>query len=71
MKHEVKLGKNNNADNRSALWLDLSDYISGPSLNPQGDYLAIVKIQRTDEGKITKLNIYKTSENIKKAEDFT
>ncbi|PKI15733.1 TolB family protein [Colwellia sp. 12G3] len=71
MKHEVKLGKNSNADNRSALWLDLSDYISGPSLSPQGDYLAIVETQRTDEGKTTKLNVYKTSENTKKADEFT
>ncbi len=71
MKHEVKLGQYSNADNRSALWLDLSDYISGPSLSPQGDYLAIVETQRTDDGKTTKLNVYKTSENTKKAEEFT
>ncbi len=70
MKHEVKLSKNSNADNRSALWLDLSDYISGPSLSPQSDYLAIVETQRTDDGKTTKLNVYKTSENTKKAEEF-
>lgn len=71
MKHEVKLGTNSTADNRSALWLDLSDYISGPSLSPQGDYLAIVETQRTDDGKTTKLNVYKTTENTKKAEQFT
>jgi len=71
MKHEVKLGQHSNADNRSALWLDLSDYISGPSLSPEGDYLAIVETQRTDDGKTTKLNVYKTSENTKKAEEFT
>jgi Tol biopolymer transport system component len=71
MRHELKLGENSNTDNRSALWLDLSDYISGPSLSPQGDYLAIVETQRTDDGKTTKLNVYKTSENTKKAEEFT
>jgi len=71
MKNEIKLSKNSNADNRSALWLDLSDYISGPSLSPQGDYLAIIETQRTDDGKTTKLNVYKTSENTKKAEEFT
>ena len=71
MKHEVKLGEDSNAINRSTLWLDLSDYIDGPSLSPQGDYLAIVETQRTDEGKTTKLIVYKTEENTKKAEEFT
>lgn len=53
-----------------SLWLDLSGYISGPSLSPQGDYLAIVETQRTSGNKTTTLNIYKTSDNIKKAEKF-
>ena len=70
MQHEALLSAQHNADNSSTLWLDLSDYISAPSLSPKGDFLAVVETQRTEEGKSTKLQIYKTSENTKKAEEF-
>lgn len=70
MQHEALLSAQSNTENSSMLWLDLSDYISAPSLSPEGDYLAIVETQRTEEGKTTKLQIYKTSENTKKAEEF-
>ncbi|WP_232769296.1 TolB family protein [Colwellia sp. Bg11-28] len=71
MQHEIKLTAQSNEDNRSKLWLDLSGYTSDPSLSPQGDYLAIVETQRTEEGNTTKLNIYKTGENTKSIEEFT
>lgn len=71
MRHETLLATQSNEDNRSKLWLDLSGYVSDASLSPQGDYLAIVETQRTDSGKKTKLNIYKTEKNEKKAEEFS
>ena len=63
MRHETRLATQSNEGNRSKLWLDLSGYVSDASLSPQGDYLAIVETQRTDSGKTTKLNIYKTITN--------
>ena len=71
MQHETQLSAQSNEENSSKLWLDLSGYVGDPSLSPQGDYLAIVETQRTDEGNTTKLQIYKTSENTKKAEEFS
>ncbi len=65
MQHEAQLTAQSNEDNRSKLWLDLTGYTSGPSLSPQGDHLAIVETQRTEEGNTTKLTIYKTGENTK------
>jgi Tol biopolymer transport system component len=70
MQHEAQLGAQSNEGSRPTLWLDLSGYVSDTSLSPQGDYIAIVESQRTDEGKTTKLNIYKTSDNTKKAKEF-
>ena len=70
MQHEALLSAQSNEESRSTLWLDLSDYISGPSLSPQGDHLAIVETKRTNAGKVTKLHVYKTSENTKKAAEF-
>jgi len=71
MQHEAQLTAQSNEDNRSKLWLDLSGYTSDPSLSPQGDYLAIVETQRTEEGNTTELNIYKTGKNTKSIEEFT
>ncbi|MEY8200617.1 MAG: hypothetical protein RPS47_15380, partial [Colwellia sp.] len=71
IQHEVQLTTQSNEDNSSKLWLDLSGYTSDPSLSPRGDYLAIVETQRTEEGNTTKLNIYKTGENIKSIEEFS
>lgn len=71
MKNEKLLGAQSAEDNRSQLWLDLAGYVSEPSLSPQGDYLAIVETQRTEEGNTTTLNIYKTSENTKQAAEFS
>ena len=71
MQHEARLTTQSNEDNSPKLWLDLSGYVSHASLSPQGDYLAIVESQRTDSGKTTKLNIYKTESNTKKAEEFS
>ncbi|WP_019028801.1 TolB family protein [Colwellia piezophila] len=70
MKHESQLSAQSNQDNSSTLWLDLSGYVGDPSLSPQGDYLAIVESQRKDGKNTTKLRIYKTSDNSKKAEEF-
>lgn len=71
MQHEAQLTAQSKEDNRSKLWLDLSGYTSDPSLSPQGDYLAIVETQRTEEGNTTELNIYKTGKNTKSIEEFT
>ncbi|OUR80280.1 hypothetical protein A9Q75_10655 [Colwellia psychrerythraea] len=71
MQNEAQLTAQSNEDNRSKLWLDLSGYTSDPSLSPQGDYLAIVETQRTEEGNTTELNIYKTSKNTKLLEEFS
>ncbi|GAW95472.1 MULTISPECIES: TolB family protein [Colwellia] len=70
MQHEAQLRADSNEDNSSTLWLDLSGSVGEPSLSPQGDYLAIVETERTDDGNTTKLQIYKTSENTKKIEEF-
>ncbi|NQY48095.1 MAG: hypothetical protein HRT50_03165 [Colwellia sp.] len=71
MQHEAQLSACSSEDSRSKLWLDLSGYVSDASLSPQGDYLAIVETQRNDEGKTTKLEVYKTSDNTEAAEKFS
>jgi len=70
MLHEKQLAAQTTDNKASQLWLDLSGYISAPSLSPTGEYLAIVETKRSDSGNKTKLQIYKTSENAKKAEKF-
>lgn len=71
MQQEAKLATLSNEYNKSKLWLDLSGYISSPSLSPSNDYLAIVETQRNDEERTTKLKVYKTVKNTEKAEEFT
>lgn len=71
MQYEAQLTALSNTDSHSQLWLDLTGYISAPSLSPKGDYLAIVETKRNDEGSTTKLQVYKTSDNTKKAEEFS
>jgi len=71
MQHETQLTAQATADSTSQLWLDLSGYVSDPSLSPTGEYIAIVETKRNDSGNKTKLKIYKTTENTKKAEKFS
>lgn len=71
MQHESALISQGSAEKSSQLWLDLSGYVSDPSLSPEGDHLAIVETQRDDGGSTTKLQVYKTSKNTKKADEFS
>eukprot|EP00487_Bulimina_marginata_P010194 TRINITY_DN5010_c0_g1_i1.p1 TRINITY_DN5010_c0_g1~~TRINITY_DN5010_c0_g1_i1.p1 ORF type:complete len:207 (+),score=43.00 TRINITY_DN5010_c0_g1_i1:82-621(+) len=70
MQHEQRLATQSSADNNSKIWLNLSGYVSAPTLSPSGEHLAIVESQRNGSTSKTTLNIYKTSENAKKAEEF-
>lgn len=70
MQHEQRLATQSSADNNSKKWLNLSGYVSAPTLSPSGEHLAIVESQRNGSTSKTTLNIYKTSENTKKAEEF-
>jgi len=63
---------NNDADKggQSTLWLDLTGYVSAPSLSPNGKNLAIVETSKGDERTKVNLNIYKTEKNTKEEEIF-
>lgn len=70
MQHEAQLTAKTSAEQNSKIWLDLSGPISGPSLSPNGEYIAVVETNRKGNSNKTKLQIYKTTENSKSAEKF-
>ena len=70
MKKEIEFTNKKPGHTQSSLWLDLSGYISAPSLSPLGDYLAIVETHHKNNVKSTSLNVYKTTSNVKQAEYF-
>ncbi len=70
MQHEEELSIQSSVNGESKLWLDLSGYVSEPSLSPSGEYLAVVETQRSDNGTKTQLKIYKTTKNTKKSVEF-
>ncbi|TPH13221.1 TolB family protein [Litorilituus lipolyticus] len=54
----------------SNLWLDLSGYVSAPSISPNGEHLAVVEKTRNDEETKVSLHVYKTEENAEAKKEF-
>ncbi|RHW76532.1 hypothetical protein [Colwellia sp. RSH04] len=54
----------------STLWLDLSGYVSAPSISPNGQHLAVVEKTKNDDETNVTLQVYKTEENTEAKKEY-
>jgi len=70
MQQETLLAEDVTAKNEPSLWLDLTGGVSSPTISPDGQHLVIIETTTSSSKRIKKLHVYKTSENLKKPEEF-
>ncbi|PCH97390.1 MAG: hypothetical protein COB83_02670 [Gammaproteobacteria bacterium] len=66
MQKEAKINK----EHKAKLWLDLTGSVSAPTLSPNGEHLAIIEKNRKSNRTTITLNVYKTTKNTEKEEEF-